>query len=77
MKESTRLLKAEAEKDISRIYSHNNSKLEKRTPEQNEQSRNARVSHFEKKWTRLLESCETVAQKKCCLDVLSRLQYIR
>lgn len=77
MKESTRILKAEAEKDINRIYYCNNSKLERMSSEQIEQHRRDKYNHYLTKWNDLLKSCETVAQRNYCKNVLIRLHNIR
>lgn len=77
MKESTRSLKEEMRKDINKIYSHNNSKMRKRTDEQNEQHRSDKYNFYHKKWTDLKQSAETPAQREYCDNVLGRLQHIR
>ena len=77
MKDYTKFLKKKAEKDKVSIYSHNNSKMEKRTPEQNEQSRNDRFNFYNLKWSKCLIYCTTPAQKSICNDFLSRLHIIK
>ena len=74
MKEFTRFLKDEAKKDISKIYSNNNSKERKRSAEQNAQSLNDKVNFYKNKWTDLILKAETVSQKNICWDVLSRVK---
>lgn len=77
MKEYTKFLRAENKKDKSSIYYHNNSKASRRTLEQNEQAKNDKYNHYLKKWTKLLEQCETKAQKEYCEDILCRLHIIK
>ena len=77
MRESTKRLKNEMKKDICMIYAHNNSKSNKRTNEQNEQSRNDKVKFYKEKWEHKFRHCETKAQKNYCLNVLMRLKNIR
>ncbi len=74
MKEFTRFLKDEAEKDIAKIYSNNNNKERKRSAEQNAQSLNDKSNFYKNKWTDLILKAETVAQKNICWDVLSRVK---
>lgn len=77
MRESTKALKNEMKKDIWMIAGLNNSKFNKRTPEQNIQSRNDKVKYYKQKWGHKLIHSETKAQKEYCLNVLMRLQNIR
>lgn len=77
MRESTKALKNEMKNDICKIMSVNNSKLNKRTPEQNEQSRNDKVKYYKEKWEHKLRHSDTQAQKEYCLNVLIRLHNIR
>ena len=77
MRESTKSLKNEMKKDIWKMSIVNNSKLNKRTNEQNEQSRNDKVKFYKEKWEHKLRHSETKAQKAYCLNVLMRLQNIR
>lgn len=74
MKEFTRFLKNEAKKDISKIYSNNNSKERKRSADQNAQSLNDKANFYKNKWTDLILKTETVAQKNICWDVLARVK---
>lgn len=77
MRESTKLLKKEMKKDICMIYSHNNSRTYKRTPEQNEQSSHDKYKFYKEKWEHKFRHAETNAQKEYCLNVLMRLKNIR
>ena len=77
MRESTKLLKNEMNKDIWMLYAYNNSKSNKRTPEQKKQSRNDKVKFYKEKWEHKFRHAETNAQRKYCLNVLMRLQNIR
>ena len=77
MRESTKALKNEMKKDICKMSFVNNSRFNKRTPEQNTQSRNDKVKFYKEKWEHKFRHCETKAQKEYCLNVLSRLQNIR
>lgn len=76
MRESTKRLKNEMKKDIWKISLVNNSKLNKRTPEQNTQSRNDKVKFYKEKWEHKFRHCETKAQKEYCLNVLMRLKIL-
>ena len=76
MKYTTRSLKAESEKDIVKIYAHNNNKCGQMTAEQFEQHKLDKYNHYYQKWTNLLASCETTAQKNYCNNVLNRLHII-
>ena len=76
MREFTRTLKAEAEKDIAKIYYHNNSKQRKRTGEQNTQAQSDKYWFYYKKWIDLRSKCDTKAQIECCEDVLARINTI-
>ena len=77
MKDSTRILREEMRRDIDKIKYHNNSKMRKRTNEQNEQHRRDKYNFYLKKWTDLKQSAETPAQIEYCDNVLGRLQHIR
>ena len=77
MRESTKSLKNEMKKDIWKMSIVNNSKLNKRTTEQNEQSRKDKVKFYKEKWEHKFRHCETKAQKNYCLNVLMRLKNIR
>lgn len=77
MRESTKLLKKEMKKDIWMICGINNSKSNKRTLEQNEQSRHDKYEFYKEKWEHKFRHCETKTQKEYCLNVLMRLQNIR
>lgn len=77
MRESTKSLKNEMKKDICKIMSVNNSKSNKRTSEQIEQSRNDKVKYYKEKWEHKFRHAETNAQKEYCLNVLMRLKNIR
>lgn len=74
MREYTRFLKDEAKKDISKIYSNNNSKERNRSAEQNAQSLNDKANFYKNKWTDLILKAETPAQKNICWDVLERVK---
>lgn len=63
MRESTKELKNEMKTDIWKITTVNNSKLHKRTTEQNTQSRNDKVKFYKEKWERKLRHSETQTQK--------------
>lgn len=76
MKEFTKTLKAEAEKDKAKIYYHNNSQRAKRTYEQNEQAKADKHNFYFKKWSDLRSKCETKAQIECCEDMLARINTI-
>lgn len=77
MKTFTKYLKDEQDKDLRRFRIHNNTKEAKRTPEQNEQHKNDRVSFYNTKWSKLLNESQTPAQKRICLNMLSLLYIIR
>lgn len=77
MRESTKSLKNEMKKDIWNITIVNNSRLNKRTPQQNEQSRLDKYKFYKEKWEHKFRHCETKAQKEYCLNVLMRLKNIR
>ena len=66
MRERTRWMRNELDADLSKMRYLNNSKADKRTDEQNEQSRTARVNHYTQKWMRILNEAETAAQKHYC-----------
>ena len=73
MKEFTKKLYAEREEDLAKLRYRNNSKDEKRTAEQIRQSAKDQANKYTDKWNRLLEQCETPAQKGICKDVLHRI----
>ena len=77
MKEFTRILKAEAEKDKGAILNRNNSKTEKRRQRQIEQSRKDKFNYYNRKWSEYAEQAETDAQKEICKDMLYRVQNTR
>ena len=74
MKEFTKKLYAEREEDIAKLRYRNNSKDEKRTAEQIRQSAKDQANRYTDKWNRLLEQCETPAQKEICEEVLHRIR---
>ena len=76
MKEFTRVLKTEAEKDISKIYYQNNNKRYNRNTEQNEQAKADKYWFYYKKWADLRSKCETKSQIECCEDMLARINTI-
>ena len=76
MREFTKTLKNEREKDIMAIYAHNNSKIRKRTPEQNEQAYSDKSNFYLNKWNAFLEKAETVAQKNICNEILGRIEHM-
>lgn len=61
------------EEDLANLRYRNNSKDEKRTAEQIRQSAKDQANRYTDKWNRLLEQCETPAQKEICEDVLHRI----
>ena len=73
MKEFTHKLYEEMEEDLAKLRYRNNSKDEKRTAEQIRQSAKDQANRYTDKWNRLLEQCETPAQKEICEDVLHRI----
>lgn len=73
MKEFTHKLYEEMEEDLAKLRYRNNSKDEKRTAEQIRQSVKDQANKYTDKWNRLLEQCETPAQKGICKDVLHRI----
>ena len=73
MREFTKVLRAEREKDIKAISSHNNSKIKNRTLEQNEKAFEDRKRFYLDKWQKLREQAETVAQIDMCNDMLNRI----
>ena len=73
MKEFTKKLYEEREEDLAKLRYRNNSKDEKRTAEQIRQSAKDQAKRYTDKWNRLLEQCETPAQKGICEDVLHRI----
>ena len=70
MKEFTKYLKNEAEKDIKKIRVTNNTKDRERTSEQKYQSKCDRFNYFWKKWDTLYYKCETKTQEKIVCQVL-------
>ena len=73
MNEFTKKLYKEREEDLAKLRYRNNSKDEKRTAEQIRQSAKDQAKRYTDKWNRLLEQCETPAQKGICEDVLHRI----
>lgn len=76
MRSLTKELKAEYEKDVIRIYAHNNSKNAKRTPEQKKQAHDAKVNFYLNKWNALNEKAETPAQKNYCETMIDRIKHM-
>ena len=74
MKEFTHKLYEDMEEDLAKLRYRNNSKDEKRTAEQIRQSAKDQANKYTDKWNRLLEQCETPAQKEICKDVLYRIR---
>lgn len=70
MKEFTKTLRNEYDKDFKALHSHNNSKISKRTPEQNAQAHNDKVNFLLKKWNELSGNAETTVQKTMCNRML-------
>ena len=70
MTAQTKMYKLEQLKDIRTLKQRNNSKDAKRTPEQIEQSKQARVEHYLAKWTKMLEAAETQTQKTICKNMI-------
>lgn len=66
MRDYTRFLRNEKDKDIHLIWQHNNSKIAKRTPKQNEQAYHDKMNFYLNKWDKLLNKAETRAQKDIC-----------
>ena len=74
MREFTKKLYEERGEDLSKLRYRNNSKDEKRTPEQIRQSAKDQAKRYTDKWNKFLEQCETPAQKEICKDVLYRIR---
>ena len=70
MREYTKLLKEESTKDFRALHAHNNSKIRKRTPQQNEQAYNDKVNFYLNKWNKLIEKAQTEAQKNICENMI-------
>ena len=70
MKEFTKYLKNEAEKDTKKLRTTNNTKDSKRTSEQKYQSKCDRFKHYWIKWDTLYYKCETKTQEKIVCQVL-------
>ena len=70
MKEFTKILKNEAEKDTKKLRTSNNIKDSKRTSDQKYQSKCDRFHYFWKKWDTLYYKCETKTQEKIVCQVL-------
>ena len=70
MKEFTKYLKNEAEKDTKKLRTSNNTKDSKRTSYQKYQSKCDRFNYFWKKWDTLYYKCETKTQEKIVCQVL-------
>lgn len=66
MKDFTRFLKTELHKDYNAVYRVNNSKWDRRTPEQRIQSVKDSEKFYVEKWENYLNNCETRAQKRMC-----------
>lgn len=77
MRESTKILKAEMEKDIKKIQEKNNSKIKKRTNEQNRQVIEDKVKYYTDKWNELSKEAETETQKEYCKRVLEAIPKIK
>ena len=77
MKEFTRFLKEQQDKDFEAYRMHNNTKYAKRTSEQNEQALNDKRNYYKNKWENLKAQSETVAQKRICENMISNLYLIR
>ena len=63
MKEFTKYLKNEAEKDTKKLRVTNNTKDRERTSEQKYQSKCDRFNYYWKKWDSLYYKCETKTQE--------------
>ena len=74
MRTQTKTYKLEQMNDICTLKQRNNSKDAKRTAEQIEQSKQARVEHYLAKWTKMLEAAETQTQKTICKNMLYGLK---
>lgn len=74
MREKTRFYKLEAEKDAGALLQHNNSKIEKRTREENERAYLQKQGVYRMKWERMLGDSETEAQELCCMRMLYRIE---
>lgn len=74
MREFTKVLREEREKDIVGIHAHNNSKIKNRTVEQNRQAFEDKKRFYLDKWNKLSNQAETVAQNNICVDMLDRIQ---
>lgn len=77
MRDTTKVLKEEMENDISKIIYKNNSKIYKRTPEQNKQAIDSKIKYFTDKWNQLKKTAETEAQKNYCERVLNIIPTIK
>lgn len=66
MKDFTRFLKTELHKDHNAVYRVNNSKWNRRTPEQRIQSVKDCEKSYVEKWEGYLNNSETRAQKRMC-----------
>lgn len=76
MKEFTKTLRNEYDKDFKALHAHNNSKISRRTPEQNAQAHNDKVNFYLKKWNELLGNVETVTQKNICDKMLGIIKKV-
>lgn len=66
MRDFTRTLRNEMDKDFEKITYRNNSKFYKMSEEEQQQSINNKKAHYTNKWTGYLRECETPSQKAIC-----------
>lgn len=67
MREYTRFLKEEYNKDFYKIVNQvSNTKLRKRSQEQNKQAAMDKYNYYNNKWNGFLRKCETQAQVDYC-----------
>lgn len=74
MREYTKQIKKEAEKDIGKISQRNNSKWEKMNESQQQAHIADKKRSFTSKWEALQKEAETVAQKRICNRMLAAIE---
>lgn len=77
MKDLTKIIRNEYYKDHRLMLRHNNSKFMKRTPEQNAQSVRDKKTYYSNKWSEVLKTVTTKAQKQYCIMALDLVSKIR
>lgn len=70
----TKKYKSEYEKDIKNIYQHNNSKINARTENQNQQACRDKINYYMNKWKRYLLNANSKAQEEYCYSIISKLE---